>query len=67
MIVHPRKGSTVQVWYVKRAAASMPFHARTGIVRIVSKGPGPRNHGIEIDGRIIGVPCGNIRIPPTKP
>lgn len=65
MLVHPKPGQVVQVWYRKQVAAWMPWHGRLGVVRIVAKGPGPRNHGIEIDGRLIVVPCGNIRKPPT--
>ena len=63
MICNPRLGSTVQVWYAQRAARHMPYHARLGTVKIVSRGK-PRNHGIEIDGQIIAIPCGNIRRAP---
>jgi len=63
VLVHPKIGAIVQVWYRKDRAAFMPWHGRLGIVRVVSKGPGPRNHGIEIDGRLVVVPCGNIRKP----
>lgn len=67
MIVHPRPGSTVQVWYRKDRAGSMPHHGQLGTVRIAAKGPGPRNHGIELDGRMVIVPCGNIRNPRCEP
>jgi len=66
MIVHPRHNQRVQVWYRKSFADHMPLHGRIGIVRIVGKGPGPRNHGVEIDGQIYGVPCGNIRNPDSN-
>jgi hypothetical protein len=65
MIVRPRPGSTVQVWYRAGVRDFMPWHGRLGVVRIVAPGPGPRNHGVEIDGRLIGVPCGNLRKPQT--
>jgi hypothetical protein len=50
VISHPHIGQRVRMRYAKRTAAVMPFHGRTGIVRIVSRGPGPRNVGVEIDG-----------------
>lgn len=63
MIVHPRIGQSVQVWYRASMAAIMPHHARVGHVAVASKGPGPRNHGVMIEGRSVVVPCGNLRKP----
>lgn len=60
MIRHPKPGQAVRVHYAKRYAHTMPLHGRVGVVRVVSKGPGPRNHGIEIDGKQYGVPAGNL-------
>ena len=60
MIFHPRIGQRVRVHYAKRAAAVMPHHGRIGVVRIVTNGPGPRNVGVEIDGRIVVIPRGNL-------
>jgi len=60
MIFHPRTGQRVRVHYAKRAAAVMPHHGRIGVVRIVTNGPGPRNVGVEIDGRIVVIPRGNL-------
>lgn len=60
MIFHPKPGERVRVHYAKAAADRMPFHGRTGVVRIVAKGPGPRNVGVEIDGRIVVIPRGNL-------
>ena len=60
MISHPHIGQRVRMRYAKRTAAVMPFHGRTGIVRIVSRGPGPRNVGVEIDGRLVVIPRGNL-------
>ena len=51
MIVNPRKGMTVQVWYNKRVAPTMPLHGKIGTVTIVSRGK-PRNHGVTIDGQM---------------
>ena len=60
MIFHPRIGQRVRVHYAKRGAAVMPYHGRTGVVRIVAAGPGPRNVGVEIDGHVVVVPRGNL-------
>lgn len=69
MIRHPRVGQRVQVHYAKHYAALMPHHGKIGVVRIVARGPGPRNHLIEFDssggGTVAAVPAGNLRIPPT--
>jgi len=40
----------------------MPYHGKIGVVRVVSRGPGPRNVGVEIDGQVIVVPRGNLVI-----
>ncbi len=58
MIVHPKIGQAVQCWYRDR---TMLLHGKIGIVRIVSRGPGPRNHGVQINGVVYSVPCGNLR------
>lgn len=61
MIVHPRVGQRVRVHYRKAIAAMMPLHGRTGRVAIKATGPGPRNHGVELDGGgMVVVPCGNL-------
>lgn len=59
MLVHPRIGTDVVVWYRAGMREHMPFHARMGKVVIRGKGK-PRNHGVEIDGQMIVVPCGNL-------
>jgi hypothetical protein len=38
----------------------MPHHGRLGVVRVVSGGPGPCNVGVEINGRTVVVPRGNL-------
>ena len=60
MIFHPRIGQRVRVHYGRSAAARMPWHGRVGVVRLVGHGPGPRNVGVEIAGRVIVVPRGNL-------
>ena len=60
MIFHPRPGQHVRIHYAKRSAPVMVHHGAVGVVRVVSRGPGPRNVGVEIDGRIVVVPRGNL-------
>ena len=60
MIFHPRIGQRVRVHYAKRAAAVMPHHGKRGVVRVAAAGPGPRNVGVEIDGRVVVIPRGNL-------
>lgn len=61
MLVHPRVGQLVRIHYRKDRAGFMPHHGKAARVVVVAKGPGPRNHGVELrDGRIVCVPCGNL-------
>ena len=60
MIFWPRQEQRVRIHYAKRSASVMPHHGRFGVVRVVSGGPGPRNVGVEIDGRTVVVPRGNL-------
>ena len=60
MIFHPREGHRVRIHYARRSASAMAHHGRVGVVRTVSRGPGPRNVGVEIDGTILVVPRGNL-------
>ena len=52
MIFHPRPGQRVRIHYARRSASVMPHHGKTGVVRTVAKGPGPRNVAVEIDGAV---------------
>lgn len=61
MIVHPKLGQSVMIWYNRRVAPSRPLHGLTGRVVVKAKGPGPRNHGVRMeDGTFCVVPCGNL-------
>lgn len=60
MMLNPRIGQIVQVWYGKRWKAACPYHGKTGVVAIRSRGK-PRNHGVVINGSMVVVPCGNLR------
>jgi hypothetical protein len=62
MMLNPKLGQEVLCWYRQRA---MPLHGKRGIVRVVSRGK-PRNHGIEVDGVLYVVPCGNLQKVPTE-
>jgi hypothetical protein len=66
MIFHPRIGQRVGVHYARRAAAVMPYHGMHGLVRVVSRGRGPRNVGVEIDGRLVVIPRGNLVVNRTQ-
>lgn len=67
MIRRPKIGSQVQCWYAEktkdggRPREHVTLHGCIGTVRFVSKGPGPRNHLVEVDGVGYVVPCGNLR------
>lgn len=67
MIRQPRIGQAVRLHYrttprggFPAPSTWMPYHGSTGIVRIVSRGPGPRNVGVEIGGKLVVVPRGNL-------
>ena len=50
----------MRVHYAKHYASAMPLHGKTGVVRLVAKGPGPRNVAVEIEGQVIVIPRGNL-------
>ena len=60
MIFQPRPGQRVRVHYNRHLAPMMPYHGQEGVVRIISRGGSPRNVGVEIAGRMIVVPRGNL-------
>ena len=60
MMLNPRIGQLVRIRYRKVLRDYMPLHDKVGRVEIVSRGSGPRNHGVRIDGKLYGVPCGNL-------
>jgi hypothetical protein len=66
MMANPKVGQTVQAWYKKSLSDYMPYHGKFGRVVIASKGK-PRNHGVEIDGQMIVIPCGNLRKVEVQP
>ena len=59
MIFHPQVGQAVVVHYARRSA--MPPQDRSGVVRVVSRGPDPCNVGVWIAGRVVVIPRGNLR------
>ena len=60
MIFHPRIGQGVRIHYARRSASTMPHHGMAAVVRLASRGPGPRNVGVEIEDRLVVVPRGNL-------
>jgi hypothetical protein len=60
MMLNPRRGQRVQVWYRKSVCHLFPLHGKVGVVVFASRGR-PRNHCVEIDGRWFAIPCGNLR------
>jgi hypothetical protein len=64
MITNPRKNQPVQVWYGQKTRDVMPMHGKFGTVVVANnKRGGPRNHGVEIGGKVHVIPAGNMRIP----
>lgn len=59
MLIFGRVGQSVRIHYNAKRAPRMPHHGKVGRLAVVSRGK-PRNHGVEIDGRIVVVPCGNL-------
>ncbi len=60
MLINPRLGSAALVWYRAGVREHMPYHGLVAVVRGAGRGR-PRNHAVEIDGRLVVVPCGNLR------
>lgn len=64
MIVRPRINEIVRIWYRASKRSVAPHHGEIAVVKAVGKGPGPRNHLVELeDYTQVVVPCGNIRRP----
>jgi hypothetical protein len=67
MISHPRPDQSVRLRYRKSRSRLFPLHGRTGVVTVAAKGPGPRNHGVLVGGRLVVVPAGQIVTNPEAP
>jgi len=63
MLANPKLGQKVQIWYARYYRHFMPLHGLTGIIVEVGKRK-PRNHGIDINGMVYVIPCGNLRTIP---
>ncbi len=59
MILNPRTGQRIQIWY-RQSNSHLPYHGKHGYVLMSAKGK-PRNHLIAVKGQPVVVPCGNIR------
>lgn len=60
MMANPKPGQLVRVHYAKRYAHTMPLHGKVGRVVVVCKARKCRNHGVDIDGVMWVIPCGNL-------
>lgn len=61
MIRHPKIGDQVRIRYRKVVRRVMPHHDKLGVIEIVARGPGPRNHGVRLRcGVLTVVPAGNL-------
>jgi hypothetical protein len=61
MMLNPRVGQRVQVWYGQALRAVVPYHGRPAVVVVAGRGR-PRNHLVRLDdGTTVVVPCGNLR------
>ncbi len=67
MIWSPKPGQRVQLWYRQSAAGAMPHHGQSGNVMCVGSGRGPRNAAVRLDGEVVVVPRGNLRVPRMDP
>jgi hypothetical protein len=65
MMANPKVDAACVVHYRAAVARSMPLHGKVGRVAVRAKGR-PRNHGVEIDGTLYVVPCGNLRPVPAE-
>jgi hypothetical protein len=61
MLLNPSRGQKVRVHYRPQVAPYMPLHGKIGSVVVPGSGR-PRNHCVEIDGRLYLVPAGNLVI-----
>lgn len=60
MVSNPRKGDAVVIRYKKSLKSWFPLEGKIGTVRIVCKARRCRNHGVEVDGKVYAIPCGNL-------
>ena len=61
MMSNPSIGDAVELCYAKaKRHIHGGLHGARGRVVVVSRGR-PRNHGVEINGRVVIVPAGNLR------
>ncbi len=60
MMLDPRPGQRVQLWYRKAVCHLFPLHGKVGTVVFTSRGK-PRNCCVEVNGKHYSVSCGNLR------
>ncbi len=62
MLCRPKLGQPVLIRYnpnMRGGELGTNLHGKEGIVKIVGNGK-PLNHGVEIDGVLYVIPCGNL-------
>lgn len=59
VLCNPRLNQLVRIRYAAGYAHLMPLHDMIGIIRVVGNGR-PRNHGVEVQGRMYAIPAGNL-------
>lgn len=59
MLANPRLNQLVRVRYNPRIQGMMPLQGQLGHVVKASRGK-PRNHLVDVNGRLYCVPCGNL-------
>jgi hypothetical protein len=60
MIRQPIIGHLARLHYAAKKVPFFPHHGKVGRIVIVSRGKGPRNVGVLIEGRIVVVGRGNL-------
>lgn len=59
MMASPRPGTLVRLTYRKALHGVAPWQGKTGTVVVSGRGK-PRNHPVEVEGRLVVVPCGHL-------
>ena len=60
MLANPCVGQEVRIHYAARWRRVCPLHGQVGRVLVRGRGK-PRNHGVEVAGRVYTIPCGNLQ------
>jgi hypothetical protein len=61
MISNPRPGQLVRISYAASKRSATDLHGKIGRVVIPCRARRARNHGVEIDGRMVVIPAGQLQ------